>query len=466
MAIFRLEIKSKKGNIAMAHYQYVNRDGRYKNKEDLEYKKEFNMPKEFKNGKDFIKTGIENEQKDGIIAYSFTITLPKEFSQKENEKLIENFCKKEFSDHVYMIAIHNPNGLNPHAHVLVNERKLDNIERSKEQFFKRYRPKNPEKGGAKKAERINSKFFFKQIRKSWEESLNEKLEEKGYTKVRSENKYFLKLEEVTSREENKDLSQDELKKIAKEELKSERGLRNRKEINQELFEIKKSEIKDRLVSNHLRSKELKKEIWLINYKLKSLDEMAVNIYTKGNLQKNYSNKIKNIRREIYQNKGNQNELEKLKNRLQKVTDSKEEFLKKYRTDENVLRLKEELKSKYEIEKSKKLAEQRACHAEIKSIIKKSSLKEMREIMKELKSQKGISELIKTGERELKKNEIENKKVRGKISKAGKEISEKIGKLKGLIRPKKDSKDVSFNINLRKIKEEERGEEMERWLILF
>lgn len=461
MAIFRLEIKSKKGNIAMAHYQYVNRDGRYKNKEDLEYKKEFNIPKEFKNGKDFIKTGIENERKDGRIIYSFTVTLPKEFSSKENEKLIENFCKKEFSDHVYMIAVHNPKGLNPHAHVLVNERKLDNIERPKEQFFKRPNDKLPEKGGAKKDRKFNEKTFYKQIRKSWEESLNEKLEEKGYTKVRSENKYFLKLEEVTSREENKDLSQDELKKIAKEELKSERGLRNRKEINQELFEIKKSEIKDRLISNHLRSKELKKEIWLINYKLKSLDEMAVNIYTKGNLQKNYSNKIKAIRKEIYQNKGNQRELEKLESRLQKVTDSKEEFLKKYRTDENVLKLKEELKSKYELEKIKKLAEQRACHAEIKSIIKKSSLKEMREVMKELKSQKGLSELIKTGEQELKKSEIESKKERGKISKAGKEISEKIGKLKGLIRPKKDSKDVNFNINLRKIKEEERGEEMDR-----
>lgn len=121
------------------------------------------------------------------------------------------------------------------------------------------------------------------------------MEEKGYTKVRSENKYFLKLEEVTSQEENKDLSQDELKKIAKEELKAERKLRNRKEINKELFEVKKSEIKDRLVSNHLRSKE------------------------------------------IYQNKGNQSELEKLENRLQKVTYSKEEFLKKYRTDENVLK---------------------------------------------------------------------------------------------------------------------------------
>ena len=147
--------------------------------------------------------------------------------------------------------------------------------------------------------------------------------------------------------------------------------------------------------------------------------------------------------------------------MQKVKDSKEEFLKKYRTDENVLKLKEELKSKYETEKNKKLAEQRACHAEIKSIIKKSSLKEMRGVMKELKSQKGLSALIKTGEQELKKNEIKNKKVRGKISKAGKEISEKIGKLKGLIRPKKDNKDVSFNINLRKIKEEERNEEMER-----
>lgn len=86
---------------------------------------------------------------------------------------------------------------------------------------------------------------------------------------------------------------------------------------------------------------------------------------------------------------------------------------------------------------------------------------MREVMKELKSKKGLSELIKTGEQELKKSEIENKKERGKISKAGKEISEKIGKLKGLIRPKKDNRDVSFNINLRKIKEEERGEETER-----
>ena len=82
-------------------------------------------------------------------------------------------------------------------------------------------------------------------------------------------------------------------------------------------------------------------------------------------------------------------------------------------------------------------------------------------MKELKSQKGLSGLIKTGELELKKTELEKKKVRGKISKAGKEISEKIGKFKGLIKPKRDNKDVSFNINLRKIKEEERGEETER-----
>ena len=293
---------------------------------------------------------------------------------------------------------------------------------------------------------INNNSGFKKVFESDEEKVLETVFIK---------KSYSELQQINGRELTG------LLRVGKEELKSERGLRNRKEINQELFEIKKSEIKDRLISNHLRSKELKKEIWLINYKLKSLDEMAVNIYTKGNLQKNYSNKIKAIRKEIYQNKGNQRELEKLESRLQKVTDSKEEFLKKYRTDENVLKLKEELKSKYELEKIKKLAEQRACHAEIKSIIKKSSLKEMREVMKELKSQKGLSELIKTGEQELKKSEIESKKERGKISKAGKEISEKIGKLKGLIRPKKDSKDVNFNINLRKIKEEERGEEMDR-----
>ena len=161
MAIFRLEIKTKNKSTAMPHYNYINREGKYKNKEDLEYKKEFNVPKNFKNSKDFFKTATENERKNGIVNYSLTITLPLEFSKIENEKLIENFCKKEFANHIYMIAIHNPNGKNPHAHILLNERKLDGIERSKENFFKRANTKNLELGGAIKDPRINSKFFLK-----------------------------------------------------------------------------------------------------------------------------------------------------------------------------------------------------------------------------------------------------------------------------------------------------------------
>ena len=53
----------------------------------------------------------------------------------------------------YTLAIHRggEDGENPHAHLMFSERGHDGIERSAEQWFKRYNGKEPEKGGARKS---------------------------------------------------------------------------------------------------------------------------------------------------------------------------------------------------------------------------------------------------------------------------------------------------------------------------
>ena len=51
----------------------------------------------------------------------------------------------------YTLAVHRGKGENPHAHLMISERANDGIERSREQWFKRYNSKEPEKGGARKS---------------------------------------------------------------------------------------------------------------------------------------------------------------------------------------------------------------------------------------------------------------------------------------------------------------------------
>ena len=62
---------------------------------------------------------------------------------------------------------------------MFTERENDGIERSKEQFFRRYNPKYPEIGGAKKNRFFNSRLFIHAIRKEWAATANYYMEELG-----------------------------------------------------------------------------------------------------------------------------------------------------------------------------------------------------------------------------------------------------------------------------------------------
>lgn len=71
----------------------------------------------------------------------------------------------------------------PHVHLMFNERLQDGIERDPADYFKRYNPKNPEKGGAKKdntgKDPKTRREELKALRQRWETIANQHLERAG-----------------------------------------------------------------------------------------------------------------------------------------------------------------------------------------------------------------------------------------------------------------------------------------------
>ena len=79
----------------------------------------------------------------------------------------------------YTLAVHRGKGENPHAHLMISERANDGIGRSREQWFKRYNSKEPEKGGARKSMATRPKDWLEQTRKNWADHANQALERAG-----------------------------------------------------------------------------------------------------------------------------------------------------------------------------------------------------------------------------------------------------------------------------------------------
>ena len=192
MAIFHLRMKkSKRGSKYIppaAHLDYINRDEKYGKKEDLLFKEVRNLPEEFNDIKDFWKCAETYERKNSNLYRELEISLPREFTPEENKKIVDNFCENLFGkEYVYNYAMHNPKSfdgdMQPHVHIMFFERKIDDIKRGKDKYFKRYNSKNIEKGGWRKDKKWNERSTLKNIRKEWETFLNFELEKKGLEKV-------------------------------------------------------------------------------------------------------------------------------------------------------------------------------------------------------------------------------------------------------------------------------------------
>ena len=193
MAIARLSVGTGKKGKAGPHAQYIAREGKYaKPSDDLE-KLEFtgsgNMPKWAEHEPNYFwKMSDEHERKNGSTYREHVIALPRELTAEKRHELIKDWIEQEIGDkHAYQYAIHNPPALDgqeqPHCHLMFSERTIDGIERDPEQYFKRYNPKNPAKGGAKKANtglaHAERKADLIEQRERWERICNAHLERAG-----------------------------------------------------------------------------------------------------------------------------------------------------------------------------------------------------------------------------------------------------------------------------------------------
>lgn len=193
MAIGRLSVvvgvKGKGG----PHAQYIAREGKYAKYNDglekLEGTGYGNMPQWAKHDPNFFwKMSDDKERKNGTSYREHVIALPRELTADQRHQLVEAWIDQEIGDkHAYQYAIHNPIALDnkeqPHCHLMFSERLIDGIERDPDSYFKRYNSKNPDRGGAKKANTpkmsAERKLELKEQRDRWEKLCNQRLELAG-----------------------------------------------------------------------------------------------------------------------------------------------------------------------------------------------------------------------------------------------------------------------------------------------
>lgn len=194
MASYHLSVKVGAKGKASAHADYIAREGEYKTKqgEKLEATEHGNMPEwAQENPSLFWQCADEYERKNGSTYREIEIALPRELTPEQRKNLVQEFVGQELGGkHTYTWAIHTPKasiegGEQPHAHIMYSERLQDGINRSPDQFFKRYNSKNPERGGCKKSNTAKTaeqrKTELVELRERFANLQNRHLEQYGHT---------------------------------------------------------------------------------------------------------------------------------------------------------------------------------------------------------------------------------------------------------------------------------------------
>jgi len=194
----------------MPHAQYILGQGKYEYKDkEVEYVSN-NLPSWAENEADFWNEGDYNENINGRVYTEIKLSLPNNLDLENNIKLLDDFIEQTLgNDYYYTAAIHDKESSyekgtqNIHAHIMFSTRKLDEIDRNRETFFKRANRVTKEKGGCKKERLWMKKEKLFDLRKEWEVLQNKYLEinnidfkSKREIKNLKEEVYILELKEL------------------------------------------------------------------------------------------------------------------------------------------------------------------------------------------------------------------------------------------------------------------------------
>ncbi len=192
MASYHFNVKSKGKGYATQHYAYISRLMQYENvrkksAEVLEHVVSGRcMPSWVQDPIEFWSNADTYERGNAKVYMEYEFALPNEFTVKQRKTLVDTFLEKHIASHNYphSYAIHNVKSRisqeeQPHCHMMFSLKADDGLERTPEQYFKRYNAKDPSKGGAKKIQLQDGhgsySDFLLFIRKAWESHLNEHL---------------------------------------------------------------------------------------------------------------------------------------------------------------------------------------------------------------------------------------------------------------------------------------------------
>ena len=123
-----------------------------------------------------------HERANGRLFKRLEFALPTALSADEQRELAVGFAHHvtDGEQLPYTLAIHAGEGTNPHCHLLISERTNDGLERSPEQWFRRYNAAEPEQGGARKTTALRPRAWLMETRAAWAEQANQALAEAGY----------------------------------------------------------------------------------------------------------------------------------------------------------------------------------------------------------------------------------------------------------------------------------------------
>lgn len=192
MATMHIGIKSGKPGKALAHAEYIAREGSFRKgakSKDLVSTGHGNFPKGVDGPRSFWAAADKGERVNGAAYREMVVALPLELTTAQNLELVEEFIDRELGRKPYQFAIHCPNaalasGRQPHAHIMFSDRLPDDIHRSPEAYFRRYNSKNPARGGLRKdsggLDPISLKQRVTKRRENWATVQNEYLAKHGH----------------------------------------------------------------------------------------------------------------------------------------------------------------------------------------------------------------------------------------------------------------------------------------------
>jgi hypothetical protein len=165
------------GSCAHASYEYITRGGEYADddRDPLTYTECDHMPSWAQgDAGQYWDAADLYERANGRLYVSADFALPRDVTLDDQVSLAHEFAQQLTAAESlpYTLAIHSgrdANGQehNPHAHLMISERKNDGIERSPEQWFSRANPTDQTKGGAEKSRTFHGREWVESARRDW-----------------------------------------------------------------------------------------------------------------------------------------------------------------------------------------------------------------------------------------------------------------------------------------------------------